>query len=57
MLQNVMQGKRDRVIDGSVSPVGELVRIQLMISGCLEGDLRTRHSNTFMTTEVRATGR
>ena len=35
--QNVMQGKRDSVIDGSVGPVGELVRIQLMISGCLEG--------------------
>ena len=37
MLQNVMQGKRDSVIDGSVGPVGELVRIQLMISDCLEG--------------------
>ena len=37
MLQNVMQGKRDRIIDGSVGPVGELVRIQLMISGCLQG--------------------
>ena len=56
MLQNVMQGKRDSVIDGSVGPVGELVRIQLMISGCLEGP-ESRRSNTFMTTEVRATGR
>ena len=37
MLQNVMQGKRDSVIDGSVGPVGELVRIELMISACLEG--------------------
>ena len=37
MLQNVMQGKRDSIIDGSVGPVGELVRFQLMISGCLEG--------------------
>ena len=37
MLQNVMQGKRDRIIDGSVGPVGELVWVQLMISGCLKG--------------------
>ena len=37
MLQNAMQGKRDSIIDGSVGPVGELVRVQLMISGCLEG--------------------
>ena len=37
MLQNVMQGKRDSITNGSVGPVGELVRIQLMISGCLEG--------------------
>ena len=37
MLQNVMQGKRDCITDGSVGPVGELVRVQLMISGCLEG--------------------
>ena len=37
MLQNVMQGKRDSITDGSVGPVGELVRVQLMISGCLEG--------------------
>ena len=29
MLQNVMQGKRDSIIDGSVGPVGELVRVQL----------------------------
>ena len=44
VLQNVMQGKRDSVIDGSVGPAGELVRIQLMISGCLEGpeNLNTR---------------
>jgi len=37
VLQNVMQGKRDSIIDGSVGPVGELVRVQLMISGYLEG--------------------
>ena len=37
MLQNVMQGKRDSIIDGSVGPVSELVRVQLMINGCLEG--------------------
>ena len=29
VLQNVMQGKRDSIIDGSVGPVGELVRVQL----------------------------
>ena len=37
MLQNAMQGKRNSIIDGSIGPVGELVRVQLMIGGCLEG--------------------
>ena len=35
--QKVMQGKRDSITDGSVGPVGQLVRVQLMTSGCLEG--------------------
>ena len=36
MLQNAVQGKRDSIIKRYVGQVSELMRVQLMISGCLE---------------------
>ena len=36
MLQNVVQGKRDSSIKRYAGQVSELVRVQMMISGCLE---------------------
>lgn len=46
MLQNTVQAKRyvhSDIVDGSIGPVSELVQVQLMISSCLDSELKHFH--------------